>query len=611
MVDFGEQCDDGNTEDGDGCSQYCLLEPPPSCGDGTVDPGEQCDDGNNTSEDGCDSECRIETPPYCGDGFLDLGEQCDDGNTIPGDGCNHLCRIEECNPDLVLGTLPLGTTVTRTTDVRLATDDMVSCGAGLERVVEFSLGVNANLQLDIFQLGDQQIGLYEDVGGECTSVLVSCTDPGGGSTATEIYYNLRTGRYYLIVEETAEASAGVVSLSLTVLAAAVGCGNGLLEANEVCDDGNTADGDGCSADCLSNESCGNGFLDAAVGEQCDDGNAISGDGCSADCLSNESCGNGIVDSLAGERCDDGNNRSGDGCSADCLSNESCGNGILDAAAGEQCDDGNQRDGDGCDSLCQREQASCAIHEDLGTLEPGVPLYRTLDVAASSDNWSTDCSSSGPEVVVSFVLDRYATIALQYSQSGQHNLGLYREGELTDVCSARDGVCISSGPDEPHSVRFLGRRPTRYYLIAEANSAEMAGTVEMRLVIEGCNPDVDLGVMAIDATEMVERDTVEGTDLYVAGCGAGSGRERVIAFELETEARLDLSWEQTGDHVFGLFREYGGACDNTPLDCFDPTGEQSGTTAFPRLQPGMYLLIVDAFDPEVGDEGLVTLWLTPR
>ena len=77
----------------------------------------------------------------------------------------------------------------------------------------------------------------------------------------------------------------------------------------------------------------------------------------------------------------------------------------------------------------------------------------------------------------------------------------------------------------------------------------------------------------------------------------------------TEAGLELSWSQTGDHVFGLFREYGGACDTTLLACFDPTGEQNGTTSFPRLQPGFYLLIVDAFDP--GDEGQLTLWLTPR
>src|SRR4051812_18416357 len=68
------------------------------------------------------------------------------------------------------------------------------------------------------------------------------------------------------------------------------CGNGHLDPGEVCDDSNLEDGDGCSADCTSDESCGNGVVDTAVGESCDDGNALGGDGCSADCKSTEECG---------------------------------------------------------------------------------------------------------------------------------------------------------------------------------------------------------------------------------------------------------------------------------------------------------------------------------
>src|SRR6185312_10514465 len=50
----------------------------------------------------------------------------------------------------------------------------------------------------------------------------------------------------------------------------VGCGDGVVEGNEVCDDGNRNDHDGCSANCDSNETCGNGHVDVAVGEECDD-----------------------------------------------------------------------------------------------------------------------------------------------------------------------------------------------------------------------------------------------------------------------------------------------------------------------------------------------------
>ena len=134
------------------------------------------------------------------------------------------------------------------------------------------------------------------------------------------------------------------------------CGDGIVRGGETCDDGNTADGDGCSADCLSDESCGNGVVDTGAGEQCDDGNTADGDACRGDCGSDYSCGNGVVDTAAegasaDEVCDDGNSVNGDGCSADCLSDESCGNGVVDIGAGEVCDDGNTDEGDDCSADC--------------------------------------------------------------------------------------------------------------------------------------------------------------------------------------------------------------------------------------------------------------------
>ena len=70
------------------------------CGNGKVDPGEQCDDGNNENGDGCSSSCQRE----CGNGHLDPGEQCDDGNRVSGDGCSATCQNEcasdaQCPPD--------------------------------------------------------------------------------------------------------------------------------------------------------------------------------------------------------------------------------------------------------------------------------------------------------------------------------------------------------------------------------------------------------------------------------------------------------------------------------------------------------------------------------
>ncbi|NOY90134.1 MAG: DUF4215 domain-containing protein [Deltaproteobacteria bacterium] len=94
-LDPGEQCDDGNTTDGDGCSGACRREA--YCGDGTLDPGELCDDGNHRSGDGCRSDCASDES--CGNGVRDIvvGEQCDDGNMLDGDGCSADClSLESC-----------------------------------------------------------------------------------------------------------------------------------------------------------------------------------------------------------------------------------------------------------------------------------------------------------------------------------------------------------------------------------------------------------------------------------------------------------------------------------------------------------------------------------
>lgn len=58
------------------------------CGDSIVDPGEDCDDGNHSNGDGCQHNCMF---PGCGDGAFDRGELCDDGNLIDNDGCSSTC----------------------------------------------------------------------------------------------------------------------------------------------------------------------------------------------------------------------------------------------------------------------------------------------------------------------------------------------------------------------------------------------------------------------------------------------------------------------------------------------------------------------------------------
>jgi cysteine-rich repeat protein len=76
------------------------------------------------------------------------------------------------------------------------------------------------------------------------------------------------------------------------------CGDGIIQAGETCDDGNSIPGDGCSGVCQIEPGyscpnpgkpcvftgqglCGDGKIEGV--EACDDGNTVSGDGCSATC----------------------------------------------------------------------------------------------------------------------------------------------------------------------------------------------------------------------------------------------------------------------------------------------------------------------------------------
>jgi cysteine-rich repeat protein len=100
LLDPGEECDDGNANNSDGCPDgpggTCRLA---DCGDGHVWLGrEECDDGNSSSSDACPSTCQA---AVCGDGFVWIGhEACDDGNVDDGDGCSAACNLEfTCGDD--------------------------------------------------------------------------------------------------------------------------------------------------------------------------------------------------------------------------------------------------------------------------------------------------------------------------------------------------------------------------------------------------------------------------------------------------------------------------------------------------------------------------------
>ncbi len=316
VVTTGEQCDDGNSVNGDTCDTNCTT---PRCGNGIAGPGEQCDDGNATDGDACDTGCTV---TGCGNGVVTAGEQCDDGNQIDGDACDTNCTATACGNGLV-------TTGEQCDDGNAINGD--GCDANCTPTV-CGNGIVA---------GNEQCDDGNQIDGDACDT--DCTATGCGNGITTAGEQCDDGN---------QVDGDGCDTNCTTTA----CGNGVVTAPEQCDDANQASGDACDANCTP-PVCGNGIVTA--GELCDDGNAIDGDGCDRDC-STTLCGNGIV--TAGELCDDGNQVDGDLCESDCT-HAVCGNGIVDQ--GEQCDDGNVQSADGCDATCDLQEICTNTTDDDG------------------------------------------------------------------------------------------------------------------------------------------------------------------------------------------------------------------------------------------------------
>jgi cysteine-rich repeat protein len=89
VVEGTEECDDGNTVSGDGCSSTCQIETPGLCGNHTVDMNEQCDEGvaNGTSTSCCNADCTFRSAgEVCrqGSGNANGGSVCDPDETCTG-----------------------------------------------------------------------------------------------------------------------------------------------------------------------------------------------------------------------------------------------------------------------------------------------------------------------------------------------------------------------------------------------------------------------------------------------------------------------------------------------------------------------------------------------
>lgn len=130
------------------------------------------------------------------------------------------------------------------------------------------------------------------------------------------------------------------------------CGDGVVEGDEACDDGNDDETDACLSTCVA-ASCGDGFTYEGT-EECDDGAANSDttpDACRTSCIL-PFCGDDVLDS--DEACDYGDDNSDtepNSCRTTCAF-ASCGDGVVDN--GETCDSGEANSDtapDACRTTC--------------------------------------------------------------------------------------------------------------------------------------------------------------------------------------------------------------------------------------------------------------------
>jgi fibro-slime domain-containing protein len=218
-----EECDDGNSLPGDGCSGVCKVEPFHTCpaegqpclsqivcGDGMLGPGEACDDHNSVSGDGCSAKCNLVETGYscrtpgqpcqriylCGDGTPDPNEGCDDRNKSDGDGCDSKCRVE--------------------------------------------------------------------VGFKCSGSPSTCSATNCGDGKVEGAESCDDGNR--VPFDGCSPTCQAEPICTTGQACTSKCGDGIVLGNEACDDGNLRDGDGCSHDCK---------VEVDFGFTCKDGSACA------------------------------------------------------------------------------------------------------------------------------------------------------------------------------------------------------------------------------------------------------------------------------------------------------------------------------------------------
>lgn len=262
-------CNSTCTDFEDNPSATCT---PTTCGDGIVAGDEACDDGTANGRYGyCGSDCAYTSAVFCGDGKLSGGEMCDCGDSdvfsgVPSSGRAYgASSLNSCTA--FNGVYTASPSASCAWDCSGAAS---YCGDGEVTGSEQCDGADDTWSGELCYGGT-------DAGDECTDDS-QCS--GGVCGGSGVYAACETGFTRVMpCDDDSGASCTYTSNWTSLSCTEIGsCGDGVVDPDEECDDGNDDGTDSCTTECTTNV-CGDGYLYSGE-EECDEG-TLNGTGCDA------------------------------------------------------------------------------------------------------------------------------------------------------------------------------------------------------------------------------------------------------------------------------------------------------------------------------------------
>ena len=636
---------------------------------------------------------NIETrvPDTCGNGFIEGGEQCDDDNNDNGDGCDEFCNVEldpVCTMATPIDTFP--STVSGDTTGGVSAFD-TTCG---NQSTGADTAYTVTVPPDNYLTGDLDASFDSTIALLAPCLPDACIDFDDGfariervgffnDTPDPIDVTIVVGGYDIDEEGT---------FDLTVDVFGVGCGNGIPEGMEACDDGNLDNGDGCDEFCnieinpactmapvldmfpatlqgdttgasnIFDDTCGNPSPgnDVLYAVNVPDGTYLRAEllaahdaalaflsPCSPDtCIDYQSLGfsdeeilyfndtgaEQLVHILVG-----GDENGTYDLNVDAFG-VGCGNGIPEGM--EECDDGNLDNGDGCDEFCAVEPPPdvCAAPE---AINGPYPVTVSGDTTGQRPTFTNVCggTSNGADYAYVVNVPTGATLTASIPTADYDVVvNLLAACDPSSTCFARNDSGGGSGGDSATYTNDSGADLDVYVIISgyysEASSNAHNGTYDLEVdvvapecgngIVDGMdqcddgNPDDGDGcsstcqIEACLAAPMVLAANTPVTEVFSPSeepnlidhsCGSSfsNNNDHLIVFQAEVDGSVTLT-TQTGDSVMEAF----DGCVGASIVCQDDPNELT----FNVVGGNVYTVAFEWYSSSNTSEATVDIVLTP-